>query len=57
MRLQIDSFEREEHLLFSGFEDNGDSLDHETMEMLFGCEGREEADTVAKDDPGSPLIS
>jgi hypothetical protein len=38
-RLQIDSYEREEYLLFSGFDDNGVSLDNETMEKLFGCDG------------------
>jgi hypothetical protein len=42
VRLQIDSYEREEHLLFSGFEDDGASLDHETMEKLFGCAARVE---------------
>ena len=38
--LTIDSYEREEYLLFSGFNDAGDSLDHETMEKLFSCSGR-----------------
>jgi hypothetical protein len=37
-RLQIDSYEREEHLLFSGFDNDGASLDQETMEKLFGCD-------------------
>jgi hypothetical protein len=37
--LQIDSYEREEYLLFSGFDDKGVSLDHETMEKLFSCDG------------------
>lgn len=36
-RLTIDSFEREEHLLFSGFDDTGKALDQETVEKLFGC--------------------
>ncbi|CAN5675690.1 SNF2-related protein [soil metagenome] len=36
-RVQIDSYEHEEHLLFSGFDDNGSSLDPETMEKLFAC--------------------
>ena len=31
----IDSYEREEYLLFSGFDDDGASLDQETMEKLF----------------------
>ena len=36
-RLTIDSCEREEHLLFSGFDETGASLEPETMEKLFGC--------------------
>lgn len=39
-RLVVDSYEREEYLLFSGFDDMGSSLDQETMEKLFGCAGR-----------------
>jgi hypothetical protein len=42
-RLQVDSYEREEYLLFSGFDDEGISLDQETMEKLFGCSGQHEA--------------
>jgi len=38
-RLVIDSFEREEHLLFSAFDDGGRSLDQETCEKLFNCAG------------------
>ena len=38
-RLAIDSFEREEHLLFSGFRDDGQALDQETCEKLFNCQG------------------
>jgi len=38
-RLQIESYEREEYLLFSGFDDDGAMLDQETMEKLFGCLG------------------
>lgn len=38
-RLIIDSFEREEYLLFSGFGDNGHALDQETCIKLFQCEG------------------
>jgi len=41
-RLVVDSYEREEHLLFSGFDDVGQSLDQETIEKLFGCLGRDE---------------
>ena len=39
-RLTIDSYEREEYLLFSGFDEAGTPLDQETMEKLFGCSGR-----------------
>jgi exonuclease VII large subunit len=35
-RLLVTSFETEEYLLFSGFHDNGASLDQETCEKLFG---------------------
>jgi hypothetical protein len=42
IRLAVDSYEREEYLLFSGFDDNGASLDHEMMDKLFGCAGRVE---------------
>ncbi len=38
-RLAIDSFEREEYLLFSAFEDGGRALDQETCEKLFNCRG------------------
>lgn len=39
-RLVVDSYESEEYLLFSGFDEDGQSLDQETMEKLFGCAGR-----------------
>ena len=39
-RLAIESYEREEYLLFSGFDEDGLSLDQETMEKLFACAGR-----------------
>ena len=45
MRLQIESYEREEYLLFSGFDDDGTALDQETMEKLFGCSGHVDAPT------------
>ncbi|GIW56609.1 MAG: helicase SNF2 [Nitrospiraceae bacterium] len=41
-RLTIDSFEREEYLLFSDIDDDGRSLDQETMEKMFHCEARAE---------------
>jgi hypothetical protein len=45
-RLTVDSYEREEYLLFSGFDDKGESLDHETMEKLFGCAGQVDGDSL-----------
>lgn len=42
-RLQVDSYEREEYLLFSGFDDEDASLDQEAMEKLFGCSGQDGA--------------
>jgi superfamily II DNA/RNA helicase len=36
-RLVIDSFDKEEYLLFSAFSDSGKSLDQETCERLFHC--------------------
>jgi len=39
-RLTVDSYDREEYLLFSGFGDDGAALDQETMEKLFLCGAR-----------------
>src|SRR5690606_27544047 len=39
-RLSVDSYEREEYLLFSGFTDDGTALDQETMEKMFVCGSR-----------------
>ena len=39
-RLAIESYEREEYLLFSGLHENGNSIEHETLERLFSCDGR-----------------
>jgi superfamily II DNA or RNA helicase len=36
-RLTVSSYDREEYLLFSGFDDSGTSLDQETMEKLLSC--------------------
>jgi superfamily II DNA/RNA helicase len=41
-RLTVDSYEREEYLLFSGFDDAGAALDQESFEKLFGCAARVE---------------
>ena len=45
-RLVVESYEREEYLLFSGFDEAGASLDQETMEKLFGCSGRVDGDAA-----------
>jgi hypothetical protein len=51
----IDSFETEEYLLFSGFDDEGHSLDQETMEKLFQCDARVEADGAIPEAVGARL--
>lgn len=37
-KLTVESYEKEEYLLFSAFTDDGASLDQETCEKLFACE-------------------
>jgi hypothetical protein len=39
-RLVVESYELEEYLLFSGFDDDGQALEQETIEKLFLCESR-----------------
>ena len=46
-RLTIHSYEREERMLFSGFDEAGVSLDQETIEKLFSCAGRTTGDGEA----------
>ena len=38
--LTIDSFDREEYLLFSAVDDEGHTIEQETCEKLFNCRGR-----------------
>jgi chemotaxis protein histidine kinase CheA len=38
-KLNIDSFEHEEYLLFSGFDDSSHSIDQEICQKLFNCSG------------------
>ncbi|EMI18480.1 helicase domain-containing protein [Rhodopirellula maiorica SM1] len=45
--LRVDSFDREEYLLFSGYADDGRSLDQETCEKLFLCNARVVPDAAA----------
>ena len=43
-RLTVESYDREEYLLFSGMRDDGAPLDQEIIEKLFLCGGRREDD-------------
>ena len=47
-RLSIDSYEREEYLLFSGFDETGLSLDQETMEKLSAVRAKSPLTATAK---------
>ncbi len=38
--LIIDTLDREEYILISGFDDAGDALDQETLEKMFNCTGK-----------------
>lgn len=40
IKLTIESFESEEYLLFSGFDQDGHAMDQETCEKLFSCAGK-----------------
>jgi superfamily II DNA/RNA helicase len=42
--LTIDSFDREEYLLFSAMDSGGKSLDHETCQRLFNCAAQVSSD-------------
>lgn len=44
--LRIESFDSEEHLLFSGIDAAGNNIDQETCEKLFNCGGMVRAATV-----------
>jgi len=54
--LAIDSFDKEEYLLFSAFTDSGKSLDQETCERLFNCLGTVEPLDGVTDDAKTRLI-
>ncbi len=49
----IDSFDREDYLLFSAVNDQGKSLDHETCERLFHCQ----ATVMPIDEPPSEIMN
>jgi superfamily II DNA or RNA helicase len=44
--LTLDSFQREEHLLFTGLRDDGQPLDQETCEKLFSCRAADQPRTL-----------
>lgn len=48
-KLTVESFEREEFLLFSAFTDAGQSLDQETCEKLFRCAAQSAPSELAPD--------
>jgi SNF2-related domain/Helicase conserved C-terminal domain len=54
--LAIDSFDKEEYLLFSAFTDSGKSLDQETCERLFHCSATVEPLDGPPDDAKTRLI-
>lgn len=54
--LAIDSFDKEEYLLFSAFTDSGKSLDQETCERLFHCPATVEALEGVPEDAKNRLI-
>ncbi len=47
--LVIESYEREEYLLLSGFDDAGVALDQETMEKMLGCSASMIGDAIVPD--------
>ena len=49
-QMNIDSFEREEYLLFSGFSDEGLSIDQETCEKLFHCSATQDSLDIIQTD-------
>lgn len=56
-RLVVDSFEREEYLLFSGFTDDRHPLDQEACAKLFNCLARVTGATVLSDDVSERLVA
>lgn len=56
-QLTIDSFEQEEYLLFSGFDDEGHGLDQETCVKFFSCSGQSRQMDGLPDPIGKRLTS
>src|SRR6185312_8721799 len=55
--LNVESYEREEYLLFSGFLDEGRALDQETAEKLFLCAGYVRKELLVPEDIGQRLVA
>lgn len=53
--LAIDSFEREEYLLFSAIKDDGSNIDQETCEKLFICNGEITDEKITLNDASKRL--
>ncbi|MBZ0186063.1 MAG: hypothetical protein K8F91_07375, partial [Candidatus Obscuribacterales bacterium] len=51
-RLVIETFEREEYLLFSGFDEGGKTIDQESFQKLFNCAGMVEGQAA----PPEPVL-
>jgi len=56
-RLVVDSYDREEYLLFSGYEDDGGALDQETMEKLFLCSATAADEIALPESAGRRLMA
>lgn len=56
-RLAIDSYERDERLLFSGVDAAGQALDQETMEKLFACTGVVESNATVPEPVEARLVA
>jgi len=56
-RLVVDSYDREEYLLFSGYEDDGGALDQETMEKLFLCSATAADEITLPESAGRRLMA
>ncbi len=56
-RLVVETYEPEEYLLFSGFDDDGHTLEQETIEKLFLCESRILDDIAVPEDTALRLAA
>jgi ERCC4-related helicase len=55
--LTIHSYDKEEYVLFSGFSENGEHIDQEVIEKMFGCFGNWKAETEIPAGVGAKLES